>query len=222
MSIQRTLPIAVLISGSGSNLGAVLDAIAAGRCAAEVRAVISDRSSARGLERASAAGVTTRVVRIADYPDRERWNLGLAEIVASYEPQLVVLAGFMRVLGAQFIDRFAGRVINIHPALLPLFPGTDGPAQAVATGVRVSGCTVHVAYAGVDTVPKIAQGVVPVLAGDDAERLHQRIQVAEHRLLPAVIDAIARGEITLSEGTGGVRIAARCTDESAVLTSLRT
>jgi phosphoribosylglycinamide formyltransferase-1 len=213
------LPIVVLISGSGTNLAAVLDAIASGRCDAEVRAVISDRSSARGLERARTAGIASRVVRIADFADREQWNLGLADAVAGYEPQLVVLAGFMRVLGAAFIERFAGRIINIHPALLPLFPGTDGPAQALAAGVRVSGCTVHVADAGIDTGAILAQAVVPVLDGDDPERLHQRIQAAEHKLLPAVIDAIARGDIALA---GGVRIAARCTDESAVLTSLRT
>lgn len=213
------LPIVVLISGSGSNLAAVLEAVAGGRCGAQVRAVISDRGSAKGLERARAAGVETRVVRIAEYPDRDRWNVGLADAVASYEPAVVVLAGFMRVLAASFIERFAGRIINIHPALLPLFPGTDGPAQAIAAGVRVSGCTVHVADAGVDTGPIIAQAVVPVLEGDDAEQLHARIQRAEHRLLPAVIDAIARGEIELG---ARVRVSPRCVDDGAMLMSLRT
>jgi phosphoribosylglycinamide formyltransferase-1 len=213
------LPIVVLISGSGSNLAAVLEAIASGRCDAHVRAVISDRTSARGLERARAAGVETRVLRIADFPDREQWNVGLADAVASYQPGLVVSAGFMRVLASSFIERFAGRIINIHPALLPLFPGTDGPAQAVAAGVRVSGCTVHVADAGVDSGPIIAQAVVPVLDGDDADKLHARIQRAEHSLLPAVIHAIARGEIELG---ARVRVAPRCVDESAMLMSLRT
>jgi phosphoribosylglycinamide formyltransferase-1 len=213
------LPIVVLISGSGSNMAAVLEAIAAGRCDAQVRAVISDRSSAMGLERARAAGVETRVLRIADYPDRDQWNLALADAIASYEPALIVLAGFMRVLATSFVTRFAGRIINIHPALLPLFPGTDGPAQALAAGVRVSGCTVHVADAGVDTGPIIAQAVVPVVDGDDVERLHARIQRAEHRLLPAVIHAVARGDIELG---GGVRVAPRCVDDDAMLMSLRT
>lgn len=213
------LPIVVLISGSGSNLAAVLEAIAAGRCDAQVRAVISDRSSAKGLERARAAGVETRVLRIADYADRDQWNVALAEAVASYEPALIVLAGFMRVLATSFITRFSGRIINIHPALLPLFPGTDGPAQALAAGVRVSGCTVHVADTGVDTGPIIAQAVVPVVDGDDVERLHARIQRAEHRLLPSVIDAVARGDIELG---ARVHVAPRCVDDDAMLMSLRT
>ncbi len=121
----------------------------------------------------------------------------LADTVASLEPDLIVLAGFMRVLGAPLLDRFPGRIINVHPALLPSFPGHGGPQDALDGGVRVSGCTVHIVDAGVDTGPIIAQAAVPVLDDDTADSLHTRIQVQEHRLLPAVIHQIARGVITL-------------------------
>src|SRR5688572_22641358 len=211
-----TLSIAVLISGTGSNLRAILEALDAGRCDVELRAVISDRTSAQGLELARARGIPTRVVKLKDYEDRERWDEALAEEVARHEPALVVLAGFMRVVGKAMLARFPGRIINVHPALLPLFPGTDGPGQAVRAGVRISGCTVHVVDSGVDTGPIIAQAAVPVLPDDDADRLHQRIQRLEHRLLPDVIDAVARGEIELG---AELRVATRCFDPNAMLVS---
>lgn len=210
------LRIAVLISGTGSNLAAILDAIDAGRCAAEVCAVLSDRASAKGLALAQARAIPSAVVALKDFADREQWNAALAERIAGFHPELVVLAGFMRVVGPTLIARFPGRIINVHPALLPLFPGTDAPAQAVRAGVRVSGCTVHVVDSGVDTGPIIAQAVVPVLPDDDADRLHQRIQRLEHRLLPAVIDGVARGQIELGDA---VRVAARWFDEGAMLVS---
>lgn len=210
------LPIAVLISGQGSNLGAILAAIDAGRCNARVRAVISDRDSAAGLESARARGIATAVVRLKDFGSREQWDAALAAAVAEYAPGLVVLAGFMKLVGPAFITRFRSAVINVHPSLLPLFPGTDGPAQALRAGVRVSGCTVHLVDSGVDTGPIIAQAAVPVLASDDADALHHRIQRAEHRLLPAVIDNIARGAIELAPQ---IRVAAHCFDEGAMLCS---
>jgi phosphoribosylglycinamide formyltransferase-1 len=212
------LSIVVLISGKGSNLRAILEAIDAGTCNADVRAVISDRDSAEGLALARSRGVETAVVALKAYPDRAQWNDALRDRIASFEPALVVLAGFMKLLGAGTIDRFAGRILNVHPSLLPLFPGVDGPAQAIAARVRVSGCTVHVVDHGVDTGPIVAQAVVPVLAGDDVDRLHQRIQRAEHRLLPAVIDAVARGDVALAPQ---LRVADAAFDAASVLYSPR-
>jgi phosphoribosylglycinamide formyltransferase-1 len=187
----------VLVSGRGSNLRAIFEAIDAGRCRARVAAVISDRARAPALELAAARGVPTAVVRPADHGGRAGWDPALAEAIATHAPSLVVLAGFMRIVGPAVLERFAGRVINVHPALLPAFPGLDAAAQAVRAGVRISGCTVHVVDAGVDTGPILAQAAVPVLSGDTPEALHARIQRCEHALLPAVIDAVARGELAL-------------------------
>jgi len=189
---------AVLISGTGSNLRAILSAIDRGACAAEVILVASDKTKAAGLALAHERRIATEVVRLPDFEDRAAWDAALAARVARHDPELVVLAGFMKVVGAPFIERFRGRVINVHPSLLPAFPGAHGPAMALEAGVRVSGCTVHVVDDGVDTGPIIAQAAVPVLASDDVAALHARIQRAEHRLLPAVIDAIGRDEVALT------------------------
>jgi phosphoribosylglycinamide formyltransferase-1 len=194
---MRKLRLVVLISGKGSNLIAIADAIAAGRCEAVIELVVSDRASAGGLDFARSRNIASAVLGLRQYPDRAAWDAALVEVVARSEPDLVVSAGFMRVLGAAFLARFSRRTINLHPALLPLFPGTQGPADALAAGVRVSGCSVHVVDAGVDTGPIIAQAAVPVLPNDDVASLHERIQRAERVLLPRVIAAIARGEITL-------------------------
>jgi phosphoribosylglycinamide formyltransferase-1 len=192
------LKLAVLISGRGTNLAAIQSAIEAGRCAARVELVVSDRSGASGLAFATERGLRSAVVPFRDYPDRANWDLALAETVADSGAQLVVLAGFMRVVGTSFLARFPRRTINVHPALLPLFAGTHGPADALAAGVRISGCTVHLVDAGVDTGPIIAQAAVPVLPNDSVETLKERIQAAEHHLLPRVIDAIAGGQIELT------------------------
>ena len=191
------LRLAVLISGRGSNLAAIEAAIAAGRCDAQVACVISDRASAPGLADAAARGRRTAAVQLRDYPSRAVWDDALTQRVAEAEPQLVVTAGFMRLLGPAFLARFSPRVINVHPALLPLFPGTDGPAQAIRAGVKLSGYTVHVVDVGVDSGPILAQAAVRVLDGDTESTLHTRIQRAEHHLLPRVIDQIARGRISL-------------------------
>jgi phosphoribosylglycinamide formyltransferase-1 len=192
-----TLRLAVLISGRGTNLAAILQAIEAGSCDARVGLVVSDRADAAGLELARARGIDAAVVSMREQPDRAAWNAALAARVAQAAPDVIVLAGFMRVLGPAFLERFAHQIINVHPALLPLFPGTNGPEQAIAAGVRVAGCSVHMVDHGVDTGAIIAQAAVPVLPGDDANSLHTRIQRAEHELLPRVISAIARGEIQL-------------------------
>ncbi len=191
------MKVVVLVSGRGSNLQSLLDAIDAGRCEASVVAVISDRAAAPALALAHARGIATEVVNPSDYPDRTTWDAALARAVATYAPELVVLAGFMRILEASMLQRFAGRMVNVHPALLPAFPGRDAPAQAVAKRVSLSGCTVHLVDAGVDSGPILAQAAVPVLPADDAVTLHERIQRAEHWLLPAVIQAIANGSIVL-------------------------
>jgi phosphoribosylglycinamide formyltransferase 1 len=197
--------VVVLASGRGSNLRALLDAIDAGRCRARVAAVIADRSQAPALELAKSAGITTEVVLPKDHPDRAKWDAALAGAIARHDPALVVLAGFMRIVGEAVLARFGGRIINVHPALLPSFPGLDAPAQALAAGVRITGCTVHVVDAGVDTGPILAQAAVAVLPGDDAETLHARIQPAEHRLLPAVVDWIATGALELHPAPRYVR-----------------
>ena len=192
-----TLRLVVLISGTGSNLKAITRAIDEDKCDANVVAVISDRSDAAGLEHARERGITNAVVRIRDFADRDAWNEALAARVASHDPDLVVLAGFMRIVAAPLLNRYTHRIINVHPALLPAFPGADGPEQAIAARVRISGCTVHLVDNGVDTGPILAQAAVPVAVDDTAATLHARIQVYEHALLPLVIDAIARGVITL-------------------------
>jgi phosphoribosylglycinamide formyltransferase-1 len=191
------MDVVVLVSGRGSNLSAICDAIDEGECAAKVVGVVSDRRSATALQLAEQRGIATRVVALRKGDDRAAWNELLADEVASLEPGLVVLAGFMRVLGPPLLERFPGRIINVHPALLPSFPGHNGPQDALDGGVRISGCTVHVVDAGVDTGPIIAQAAVPVLPGDNAETLHSRIQAQEHRLLPLVVHQIAIGGITL-------------------------
>lgn len=198
--------VVVLVSGRGSNLRAIFEAIDAGTCGVKVVGVVSDRKKAAALELASGRGVPTAVVPLRKGDDRGRWNELLAERVIAFQPSLVVLAGFMRVLGRPMLDAFAGRIINVHPALLPSFAGHSGPQDALDAGVRISGCTVHVVDAGVDTGPIIAQAAVPVLDGDTAESLHARIQAQEHRLLPRVIHQIAAGAIALDPLRVGVPV----------------
>lgn len=187
--------VAVLASGRGTNLRALAGAIDAGACAVELVGALSDRDGCDALAFAAARGLATRIVRPADHRDRTAWDRALADAVRALEPELVVLAGFMRVLGPATLGAFEDRIVNVHPSLLPAFPGLHAPAQALAAGVRIAGCTVHLVDAGVDTGRILAQGAVPVLAGDDAARLHARIQAVEHRLLPRVVDALARGTL---------------------------
>ena len=191
------MDVVVLVSGRGSNLRAICRAIDASTCSANIVGVVSDKRRAAALEFAEARGIPTRVVPLRKGDDRDAWNGSLTEEVTALRPDLVVLAGFMRVLGAPLLERFPGRIINVHPALLPSFPGHNGPQGALDGGVRISGCTVHIVDAGVDTGPILAQAAVPVLAGDTADTLHARIQVQEHALLPRVIHQIAIGAITL-------------------------
>jgi len=189
--------VVVLVSGGGTNLAALLAAHSDPAFGARVVGVLSDDPTAGGLEVARAAGAATAVVRPADFPDRAAWDMALADAVAVFGPTLVVSAGFMRILGAEFLARFAGRVVNTHPALLPAFPGAHGVRDALAYGVRVTGCTVHLVDEGVDTGPIIAQRAVEVLDDDDEASLHERIKAVERSLLVDVVGRIARDGLTV-------------------------
>ncbi|GAA5043205.1 phosphoribosylglycinamide formyltransferase-1 [Thermocatellispora tengchongensis] len=180
----------VLVSGSGTNLQALLDAAADKSYGAEVVAVGADRHGIEGLARAERAGVPTFVERLSDHPDRASWDEAIAARIAAYEPSIVVCAGFMKILGAPTLDAFP--VVNTHPALLPAFPGAHGVRDALAYGVRVTGCTVMFADAGVDTGPIIAQEPVRVHEGDDEQTLHERIKTVERVLLVETVGRMAR------------------------------
>ena len=186
--------VVVLASGTGSLLRSLMDA-AAGDYPARVVAVGVDRDCpATGI--AASASVPTFAVRLADHPDRAAWDAAITDATAEHSPDLVVSAGFMKVLGPQFLSRFCGRTLNSHPALLPAFPGAHGVAEALAYGVKVTGCTVHLVDAGMDTGPILAQEPVPVLDTDDVGTLHERIKVVERRLLVDVVAAIATRGVT--------------------------
>lgn len=192
---QRAKRLVVLVSGSGTNLQALLDEIAATGVeayGAEIVAVGADRDGIEGLARAERAGLPTFVRKVKDYGTREEWDAELAEAVAAHEADLVVSAGFMKIVGKEFLARFGGRFVNTHPALLPSFPGAHGVRDALAYGARVTGCTVHFVDDGVDTGPIIAQGVVEVRNEDDESALHERIKEVERRLLVDVVGRLAR------------------------------
>ncbi|MGI5481134.1 phosphoribosylglycinamide formyltransferase [Streptomyces lavendofoliae] len=184
----------VLVSGSGTNLQALLDAIGDDPrgFGAAIVAVGADRDGIAGLERAERAGLPTFVCRVQDHATRDEWDHALTEATAAYEPDLVVSAGFMKILGREFLARFGGRTVNTHPALLPSFPGAHGVRDALAHGVKVTGCTVHFVDDGVDTGPIIAQGVVEVRDEDDEGALHERIKEVERSLLVEVVGRLAR------------------------------
>jgi phosphoribosylglycinamide formyltransferase 1 len=184
----------VLASGTGSLLASLLDA-AIGDYPARVVAVGVDRDCP-AAEVAAAASLPTFRVRLADHPDRDAWDAALTEAAAAHSPDLVVSAGFMKILGKQFLSKFQGRILNTHPTLLPAFPGAHGVADALTHGVKVTGCTVHLVDAGTDTGPILAQQPIPVLDDDDEETLHERIKVTERRLLVDVIAAVATGGVT--------------------------
>ena len=189
--------VVVLVSGSGTLLQALLDSAGADY-PARVVAVGADRDGIEGLERARRAGVPAFTVRLADQPDRAAWDDALADAVAAHRPDLVVSAGFMKILGVGFLNRFACPVLNTHPALLPAFPGAHAVADALAHGVKVTGCTVHLVDAGVDTGPIVAQEAVAIEPGEDAGKLHERIKVVERRLLVDVVARIAREGLTVT------------------------
>ncbi|WP_091293815.1 phosphoribosylglycinamide formyltransferase [Amycolatopsis xylanica] len=192
MDLPSPVKIVVLASGSGTLLQALLDAVAANDYPAKVVAVGADRTGIEALARAERAHVPSFTVRVADHPDRDAWDKALTEAVAAYSPDLVVSAGFMKILGAEFLARFPNRVINTHPALLPAFPGMHAVADALELGVKVTGSTVHFVDSGVDTGPIIAQEAVLVEPEDDEAVLHERIKAVERRLLVETIAKLGR------------------------------
>ncbi|AQZ66785.1 Phosphoribosylglycinamide formyltransferase [[Actinomadura] parvosata subsp. kistnae] len=189
----------VLVSGSGTNLQALLDASADPSYGARVVAVGADREGIEGLARATRANIPTFVEKVGDYPTRAEWDAAIAARIAAYEPDLVVSAGFMKILGTPTLDAFP--VLNTHPALLPSFPGAHGVRDALAHGVKVTGCTVMLADEGVDTGPIVAQAAVPVQPDDDEAVLHERIKVVERRLLVETVGRMAREGWTVSGRT---------------------
>lgn len=187
----------VLISGSGSNLQALIDACAAPDYPAEIKLVLSNKADAFGLERAAKAGIDGAVVAHKTYADRESFEHTLTEKLETANIELVVLAGFMRILTPYFVERWRDRLVNIHPSLLPSFKGTDTHAQALAAGVKLHGCSVHYVRPGLDDGPIVGQAAVPVLLGDEPKTLAARVLTAEHKLYPACIRAICEGRVKL-------------------------
>jgi len=190
-----TLELGVLVSGNGTNLQAILDAVARGTLDARVRCVISNKKDVRALDRARTAGVPALVIPHGAFETREAFDRALVTALHEHGVEWVALAGFMRVLTPELIRAFPGRIVNIHPALLPAFPGTHAVRQALEYGVTVTGCTVHYVDEGVDSGPIIAQRAVPVLPGDDVETLGNRVHAAEHELFVGVLSDIASGTI---------------------------
>ncbi|WP_301102426.1 phosphoribosylglycinamide formyltransferase [Propionivibrio sp.] len=192
--------IVILISGRGSNMESLLAAVAAGSLPVRVAAVLANRADAKGLETAAAAGVVTRVVEHRSFASRDAFDAALAEAIDAFSPDLVVLAGFMRILSDGFVRHFAGRLINIHPSLLPSFPGLHTHQRAIDEGVRVHGCTVHFVTPALDHGPIIVQAAVPVLDGDDAASLAARVLAQEHQVYPLAVRWFAEGHLQLVDG----------------------
>ena len=192
--------IVILISGRGSNMASLIDAAADGSLPVRVAAVLANRPAAPGLEFAAARGIPTRVVDHTQYPGRDAFDAALAEAIDAWAPDLVVLAGFMRILSDGFVARYAGRLINIHPSLLPAFPGLHTHQRALDEGVRIHGCTVHFVTPALDHGPIVVQAAVPVLDGDDAAQLAARELAQEHRDYPLAVRWFAEGRLRLADG----------------------
>ena len=189
----------MLVSGSGTNLQALLDACADPEYGAKVGAVGADRDGIEGLSRAERSNIPTFVRKVADFETRDGWDRAMTDLVSRFDPDLVVSAGFMKLAAESFLGAFGGRYLNTHPALLPSFPGMHGAADALAYGVKVTGATLFVVDAGVDTGPIVAQAVVPVEDDDTVETLHERIKVAERRMLVDSVGRMAREGFTITD-----------------------
>jgi len=200
---RSTFVVGVLVSGAGTNLQAILDAVGNGQLGAKVGVVISNVSTAKALDRAKAAHVPAIVVDHKAFPSREAFDAAIVEVLLAHHVDCVVLAGFMRIVTKTVLDAFPNRVVNVHPALLPAFPGLHAQRQALEYGVSVSGCTVHFVDAGTDTGPIIAQAPVPVLDSDDEASLVARILQKEHELLPLVLQWIADGRVSVVQPEKG-------------------
>lgn len=195
MSLNNSLRLGVLCSGRGSNLASIIEAIASGKLMAQVVVVIADKSEAKALQKATEVDIPAIAVNRKSYANREDFERELLKQLQEYNVDLVVLAGFMRILSPYFVRAYSGRIMNIHPALLPSFPGAHSHADALDYGVKVSGCTVHFVDEGTDSGPIILQAAVPVLESDTEESLAARILIEEHRIYPQAIDLYARGKL---------------------------
>ena len=192
--------IVILISGRGSNMLALLDAVASGELPVRVAGVIANRPQAEGIQLAAARGIPTAIVDHRQFADRDAFDMALADRIDAFAPDLVVLAGFMRILTDVFVTRFTGRLINIHPSLLPAYPGLHTHRRALEDGVRVHGCTVHFVTPALDHGPIIIQAAVPVLGGDDEATLAQRVLAEEHRVYTLAVRWFAEGRLTIRDG----------------------
>ena len=197
MSRNNRLRLGVICSGRGSNLASIMESIDSGKLAAEVAVVIVDKPEAKALERAEAAGIPAVVVNRKAYQYREGFERELIKELQAHYVELVVLAGFMRILSPYFIGAYSGRIMNIHPALLPSFPGAHAHRDALSYGVKISGCTVHFVDEGTDSGPIILQAVVPVIEGDTEETLSARILEKEHIIYPQAIELYAKGKLKI-------------------------
>lgn len=197
MAENPAVKLGVLISGSGTNLQAIIDAILRGDLKAEIRLVISNRPDAQGLERARRHGIQTTVIDHRQFPSREDFDRAVLAALRDRSVELVALAGFMRLLSPVMLDALPGRIMNIHNSLLPSFPGIHGPKDAIEYGVKIAGCTVFFVTPGVDVGPVIVQAAVPVLPGDDEQRLAARILQQEHRIFPHAIALFQRGHLEI-------------------------
>lgn len=195
--MSQAMPVVILISGGGSNLQSIIDAMQAGSLPIDIRAVISNKTDAYGLERAKAAGIHTEVVNHRDYAGREEFDRALQAAIDAHEPALVILAGFMRILSHDFVEHYLGRMLNIHPALLPSFPGLNTHERALQDGVEQHGATVHFVTTEVDGGPLVLQARVPVQDNDTAEALAARVLEQEHRIFPQAIRWFAEGRLQM-------------------------
>ena len=213
--MRRQLPIGVLISGGGTNLQAIIDAIEAKRLDAAIKLVLSNKADAYGLVRAENHGILTVILDHGEYPSRETYDQAVVDLLRAHGVELVVLAGFMRLLSPVFVKAYSNRIMNIHPALLPSFPGLHVQKKAVEYGVRFSGCTVHFVNDECDEGPIIIQAVVPVFADDTETELAARILKEEHRIYPRAIQLYAEGRLRVDGRR--VIVAGGANDENAVL-----
>lgn len=200
MTPMKRPQLVVLISGSGSNLQAFIDATKNGTLNADIAAVISNKAGVLGLERAEKSGIATEVVNHRNFPDRESFDQELANRIEAYQPDLVILAGFMRILTSEFVNRFAGRIMNIHPSLLPKYPGLHTHQRAIEAGDSAAGATVHFVTGELDGGPAIIQAEVPILPDDDADALASRILVQEHQIFPLAAQWFCEGKLSLKNG----------------------
>jgi phosphoribosylglycinamide formyltransferase-1 len=194
------LPIAILISGRGSNMRVIAERAAAGTLPVDVRAVVSDQPAAEGLQTAAALNIATRVLQPREFADRLSYDRALVQLLEQYQPQLIVLAGFMRILTPHFIGAFANRILNVHPSLLPKYRGLHTHRRALEAGEELHGVSVHFVTEELDGGPVVLQAEVPVLSGDTEKTLSARVQQAEHRIYPQAIDWFARGRLLLKDG----------------------